>query len=97
MTIYNYNQSFKKNIKQSTTVAIAAEIATREQFETDCHRLVPMDTRVIHLKAESSKIFLKNGNRCDYKYVEALLKLRGYGRAWCLMSVWLVEEEEDEF
>lgn len=96
MTIYNYNynQQSLKDIKQ--TVSIAAEIATREQFETDCHRLVPMDTKVIFLKADTNKIFLKDGNRCDYDYVRGLLWKKGYGKSWVLHSVWLVEED-DEF
>ena len=92
MTIYNYNQQSLKNIKQ--TVNIAAEIATREQFETDCHRLVPMDTKVIFLKADTEKIFLPESNRCDYEYVKELLWKRGYGKSWVLHSVWLVEEED---
>lgn len=91
MNIYNYKQQSLK-----LTVNIAAEIATREQFETDCRKLVPMDTKVIFLKADTNKIFLPKSNRCDYDYVKGLLWKRGYGKAWSLMSVWLVEEE-DEF
>ena len=89
---YNVNKETKIVVNQQ--VAIAAEIATREQFETDCHRLVPMDTKVIFLKADTEKIFLKDGNRCDYEYVKGLLWKKGYGKAWVLHSVWLVEEDE---
>ena len=91
MTIYNYKQT---NNNLTKFINIACEIATREQFETDCHRLVPMDTKVIHLRAKAYKINLPESGRCDYDYVRSLLKLKGYGRAWCLQSVWLVEEED---
>lgn len=95
MTIYQFRPN-NKQINVNQQVSIACEITTREHFETDCHRLIPMNTKVIHLKAKAEKIFLADGNRCDYDYVRELLRSRGYGRSWCLMSVWLVEEE-DEF
>lgn len=91
-----YDVNKKVEAVTNQKVSIACEIATREQFETDCHRLVPMDTRVIHLKADRNKVFLPNGNRCDYDYVKGLLKERGYGKSWCLHSVWITEPE-DEF
>ena len=95
MTIYYRPYDITKAVLPKQKVAIACEIATREQFETDCHRLVPANTKVIHLTAKISLIFLPDGNRCDYDYVRTLLKRKGYGKTWVLHSVWLVEEEEE--
>ena len=47
MTIYYkfYDANRKEKVFTSPRIAIACEIATKEQFETDCHCLVPMDTK----------------------------------------------------
>ncbi len=86
MTIYQpYNPN--KNTRP-LTVSIGCEIATRAMIETDCHRLVPVDTRIIHLDIPHNKVYLPCGGT-DYKFIARLLKDKGYGSSWCIKSVWV--------
>lgn len=71
------------------TVSIGCEIATRAQIETDCHRLVPVDTKVIHFDdIPRSRVYLSCGGT-DYNYIAQRLKEKGYGSSWCIKSVWV--------
>lgn len=68
-------------------VSIGCELSTREQIETDCHRLVPADTRIVFIEAPYSIVYTKNGG-ANYKEIKQLLRERGYGASWVLHSVW---------
>ena len=82
--IYNAN---KDDI--SPIVSIGCEIATRAQIETDCHRLVPVDTKVIHFDDLPREVVYLPCGGTDYKYITQRLKEKGYGSSWTLKSVWV--------
>ena len=62
-------------------IEIGIEIATKAQIETDCHRLVPVHTRII----------FGNIQRSDYSIetIHQVMKEQGYSsNQWVAKSVW---------
>ncbi|WP_319419720.1 hypothetical protein [Pleurocapsa sp. FMAR1] len=90
--IYNANKD-----DRPVLVSISCEIATRAQIETDCHRLVPVDTKIIHFEdIPHCKVYLPCGGT-DYKYIAKRLQEKGYGSSWCIKSVWVSQSEPDNY
>ncbi len=74
-------------------IEIGCQLATREQIETDCHRLVPYDTRIVFLNVSRSIVYTKNGG-ANYREIKQLLRERGYGSSWILHSVWTTSNDD---
>lgn len=71
-------------------IEIGIEIQSKAQIETDCHRLVPVMTKVIFGKI----------NRSDYstETLHKLMEAQGFSpNSFCIASVWECQDDSNIF
>ena len=72
---------YKVSNKETALIQIGIEIATKAHIETDCHRLVPVDTRIIFGQID----------RSDYstETIHQIMAQQGYSpNSWVAKRVW---------
>lgn len=58
---------------------------------------IPIKTEIVFQNVPREVAFMEKGD-CDYKYVAALLQIKGYWRSlWTIRSIWACQDNTDIF